>query len=176
MALAQSGIPADEEIDHPVLLPKAALQEGFTAAGRPLVNGATAASLPLGPTAANVGVNYLGVGVGFNGYSVPDAPTDVNLAVGDTQVVQWVNVSYAVFDKAGGGVFKIQTLGNALWSGFGAPCETHNSGDIIAQWDKVAHRWVVVPTSIYSAVRGLFCDLPDAGRIRPVLPLRLQHE
>jgi hypothetical protein len=43
---------------------------------------------------ATIGLNLLGVGNGFNGYVIPDAPTDVNLAVGDTQVVQWVNVSY----------------------------------------------------------------------------------
>jgi hypothetical protein len=39
------------------------------------------------------GLNLLGVGNGFPNYTVPDAPSDVNLAVGDTQVVQWVNVS-----------------------------------------------------------------------------------
>ena len=60
----------------------------------------------LAPVAATVGVDVLGVGVGFHGYSVPDAPTDVNMASGDwpgnqasAQVVQWVNVSYAVFRK-----------------------------------------------------------------------------
>jgi len=31
--------------------------------------------------------------------------------------------------------------GNALWSGFGGPCEDNNDGDIITIWDKVAHRW-----------------------------------
>src|SRR5215469_9792604 len=39
---------------------------------------------------ATIGLNLLGVGNGFPGYTVPDAPPDVNLAVGDTQVVQWV--------------------------------------------------------------------------------------
>src|SRR5579872_1505927 len=53
---------------------------------------------------ATVGINVLGVGNGFNGYVIPDAPTDVNVAAGDTEVVQWVNVSYAVFDKASGAV------------------------------------------------------------------------
>jgi hypothetical protein len=33
--------------------------------------------------------------------------------------------------------------GNALWSGFGGPCQTYNSGDILPQWDKLAHRWVM---------------------------------
>jgi hypothetical protein len=92
---------------------------------------------------AAIGLNLLGVGVGFNGYVVPDAPTDANLAVGDTQVVQWVNVSYAVFDKASGAVIAGPIEGNQFWAGFGGPCETQNDGDIIVQWDKVAHRWLM---------------------------------
>ncbi|HXZ41206.1 MAG TPA: hypothetical protein VEG68_10740 [Terriglobales bacterium] len=98
-------------------------------------------TLPL--VAATIGLNLLGVGNGFNGYSVPDAPTDVNLAVGDTQVVQWVNTSYAVFDKTTGAVIAGPIEGNTLWSGFGGNCQNDNSGDIVAQWDKIAHRWLL---------------------------------
>lgn len=90
-----------------------------------------------------IGLNLLGVGNGFPNYRVPDAPSDVNLAVGDTQVLQWVNVSYAVFDKTTGAIIAGPIAGNAFWSGFGGLCQTDNSGDPIAQWDKVAHRWVV---------------------------------
>src|SRR5438045_1159982 len=108
------------------------------------VRAAPAALAPLAaPLKGSLGVNVLGVGVGFPNYFVPDAPTDVNLAVGDTQVVQWVNVSFAVFDKATGRALTGPIDGNALWSGFGGRCETHNDGDIIAQWDKLAHRWVL---------------------------------
>jgi hypothetical protein len=117
-----------------------------------LVNAATSGPVRAAPAApapfasalnVSLGVNVLGVGVGFPNYFVPDAPTDVNLAVGDTQVVQWVNVSFAVFDKATGRALTGPIDGNALWSGFGGRCETHNDGDIIAQWDKLAHRWVL---------------------------------
>jgi hypothetical protein len=89
------------------------------------------------------GLNLLGVGNGFPNYTVPDAPSDVNLAVGDTQVVQWVNVSYAIFNKSTGAIVAGPILGNAFWSGFGGACQTSNSGDMIAQWDKLAHRWVM---------------------------------
>ncbi|HET7840688.1 MAG TPA: fibronectin type III domain-containing protein, partial [Terriglobia bacterium] len=89
------------------------------------------------------GLNLLGVGNGFPSYTVPDAPSDVNLAVGDTQVVQWVNVSYAIFDKSSGAILAGPVLGNAFWSGFGGTCQSSNSGDMIAQWDKIAHRWVM---------------------------------
>jgi hypothetical protein len=136
-------LPAGAHVAPPVKYPKLKLlqeaaqrgeapakDEVLQTSGGPLVN-------------APLGLNLLGVGNGFSGYSVPDAPTDVNLAVGDTQVVQWVNVSYAVFNKTTGAVIAGPIAGNAFWSGFGGPCQTSNSGDIIAQWDKVAHRWVM---------------------------------
>lgn len=94
--------------------------------------------------AATLGLNLLGVGNGFPGYSVPDAPPDVNLAVGDTQVLQWVNVSYAVFNKSTGAVVAGPIAGNAFWSGFGGGCQSANSGDPVILWDKIAHRWVAV--------------------------------
>ena len=118
----------------------------------------------LAPVGATVGVNVLGVGVGFQGYTVPDAPTDVNLAVGDTQVVQWVNVSYAVFDKATGASLTGPILGNTLWQGFAGTCATANSGDIIAQWDKMAHRWVLFQPVFSAPYAGCFAisTTPDA--------------
>jgi hypothetical protein len=110
--------------------------------GGPAPDGALQSEV--GPSVStSSGLNLLGVGNGFPGYSVPDAPSDVNLAVGDTQVVQWVNVSYAVFNKADGTIVAGPIPGNALWSGFGGACQNSNSGDIIAQWDKLAHRWVM---------------------------------
>jgi hypothetical protein len=70
------------------------------------------------------------------------APPDTNAAVGDTQVVQWVNVCYAVFDKSSGALIAGPFAGTNFWKGFGAPCETNNDGDIIIQWDKSNHRWL----------------------------------
>jgi hypothetical protein len=96
------------------------------------------------PVAATLGLNLLGVGNGFPGYSVPDAPPDTVMAVGDTQVLEWVNVSYAVFNKTTGAVVAGPIAGNAFWSGFGGGCQTANSGDPVILWDKIAHRWVAV--------------------------------
>jgi len=132
------------EVEHPVLYPK--LQQLTEAAQRgqkPVPDGAlqTATTGPF--VNASIGLNLLGVGNGFPNYTVPDAPSDVNLAVGDTQVLQWVNVSYAVFDKSTGAIVLGPILGNSLWAGFGGLCQSDNSGDIIAQWDKIAHRWVL---------------------------------
>jgi hypothetical protein len=69
-------------------------------------------------------------------------PPDTNAAVGDTQVVQWVNDCYAVFDKASGGLIAGPFAGNQFWAGFGGDCETRNDGDPIIQWDKAHHVWV----------------------------------
>ena len=88
------------------------------------------------------GINVPGIGNGFLNYSVSDAPPDANLAVGDTQIVQWVNVSFAVFNKATGAAGPA-ALGKSLWSALGGPCASNNSGQPIVQWDRTAHRWLL---------------------------------
>src|SRR5439155_26105255 len=52
---------------------------------------------PLVGTSAGVG--FAGVGNGDYGFAPNSAPPDTNMAVGLTQVVQWVNESFAVFSK-----------------------------------------------------------------------------
>jgi len=100
-------------------------------------------SSPGGPASINLGLNLLGVGYGFPNYSVPDAPPDTNAAVGDTEVVEWVNVSYAIFSKTTGTLLAGPVEGNTLWSSLGGICASQNDGDIIAQWDRTAHRWLL---------------------------------
>lgn len=81
-------------------------------------------------------------------------PPDTNAAVGDSQVVQWVNECYAVFDKSTGAPIAGPFAGTNFWSGFGGPCEANNDGDPIIQWDKVNHRWLaaqnVFNTPVYT--------------------------
>jgi hypothetical protein len=96
---------------------------------------------------ATVGLNFDGVGNNAtnNCPSVSRAivaPPDTNAAVGDTQVVQWVNLCYEVFDKATGARIAGPFAGNSFWSGFKSFCSTSNAGDIIIQWDKANHVWV----------------------------------
>ncbi len=110
--------------------------------------------------------SWLGVGIGFFGYGVPDAPTDANLSIGDTQIVQWVNVSLAVFDLNGNNIlFNGQHFvsGQTLFSGL-PHCGSSNSGDIIAQWDKIAHRWVMYQPRFSSPYYDCFAisQTPDA--------------
>ena len=114
-------------------------------------HGAEAASAvePLSASliSATIGLSFEGVG-NTSFLNCPSvalqevAPPDTNAAVGDTQVVEWVNTCYAVFDKATGTLISGPFSGTNFWKGFGAPCETNNDGDIIIQWDKTNHRWL----------------------------------
>lgn len=85
----------------------------------------------------------LGLGYGFPNFAhVCMCMPDENLAVGDIQVVEYVNVAYAVFDKSTGAAILGPVLQTRLWSGFSGRCADDLSSDVIVQWDKVAHRWL----------------------------------
>ena len=96
-------------------------------------------------------LNFDGIGQGVFGFSVGVAPPDTNGAVGATQYVQWVNLSFAVFNKSTGALVKGPVAGNSLWSGFGGGCETSNSGDPIVTYDKQASRWVFTQFAVAAA-------------------------
>ncbi|HEV2492108.1 MAG TPA: hypothetical protein VG204_03455 [Terriglobia bacterium] len=119
----------------------------------------TAVQTSAGPLVSTTnGLNILGVGVGFSGpqgpFSPNAAPPDTNGAAGASQFVQWVNESYAVFGKSTGNVLLGPIAGNSLWSGFAdTQCSAHNDGDIIAQYDKAANRWVMAQPVFESPYR-----------------------
>jgi hypothetical protein len=123
-----------------------------------------------GPDTAEFNNNYsvLGVGVGFPNYSVPDAPPDTTMAVGDTEVVQGVNVSYADFNKSTGAVIPINgaesTLFYTPWHALipNTLCGEHNPGDIIVKFD----RYAPDAERVYFAVRGLRCRFYDEYLLR----------
>ena len=98
--------------------------------------------------------SFLGVGNGFPNYSVPDAPPDTNMAVGDTQIVQWVNTSYTICSKTSPYTCGASIEGNTLWNNLGGICAANNSGDIIAQWDVQAHRWLLTQ-NVFSGTYGV---------------------
>ncbi len=99
--------------------------------------------------ATTAGKNIAGVGNGDYGFAPDAAPPDTNGAVGATQYVQWVNESFAVFNKASGAIATgFPKTGNTLWAGFGGGCQANNDGDPIAQYDKLANRWVLTQFSV----------------------------
>jgi hypothetical protein len=110
---------------------------------------------PLVGTTAELGL--AGVGNGDYGFTDQYAPPDTNGVVGATQYVQWVNTDFAVFDKVTGAIASgFPKSGNAIWQGFGGPCETNNDGDPIVQYDKDAQRWIMTQFSV-SATPYLQC-------------------
>lgn len=89
------------------------------------------------------------------------SPSDSTGDVGPNHYVQWANLRFAVyalrrdpvtrritgFDLAPG----FPKNGNAVWQGFGGPCETYNDGDPIVQYDQLADRWVLTQFAVTSA-------------------------
>jgi hypothetical protein len=102
----------------------------------------------IAPLTPLVTSSFEGLGQGQYGFSVTGAPPDTNGTVGATQYVQWVNTSFAIFNKTTGALISGPTAGNTLWSGFGGGCQTNNDGDPVVLYDKVAQRWVFSQFSV----------------------------
>src|SRR5262249_54469855 len=114
------------------------------------------------PSAPNSGLGFPGVGAGDYGYQVVAAPPDTNGDVGSTQYVQWVNTSFAVFDKATGKLVYGPAAGNTLWADLVndpnlSACATTNDGDPVVQYDQLAGRWVMSQVSIGSGAGYFVC-------------------
>ena len=107
---------------------------------------------PLGVSATS----FEGVGTGLP-YSVVSAPSDSTGAAGDTQYVEWVNVAFAVFDKATGRTLYGPADGRTLWSGFGGGCELENDGDPIVLYDRLAKRWLMTQFAVTGGPPYLEC-------------------
>jgi len=104
-----------------------------------------------GPKVGTVdGLNFAGAGQGDYGYSDFYAPPDTNGAVGATQYVQFVNASFAIFNKTTGALEIPIADANTIWAGFGGTCEANNDGDGIVKYDRIANRWVVSQLSVAS--------------------------
>src|SRR4029077_2860136 len=91
-----------------------------------------------GPRKTSDGIQF--PGVGSNGF----VPPDTNMAVGPNHILQTVNSRYAIFDKSGNllvGPFSLSSIWAPLGSGNG--CATNDAGDVVAQYDKLADRFIV---------------------------------
>jgi len=104
--------------------------------------GADLATLP--------GLNLPGLGLGFTGPQGPFtfawAPSDSNASVGATQVVEVVNVSLLVLDKATGTPTLGPVLMKSLWTGVNKSCASEGGTaliDPVVLYDKQAQRWVL---------------------------------
>ena len=93
-------------------------------------------------------LSFEGLGNGQYGFSITGAPPDTNGTVGSTQYVQWVNTSFAIFNKSTGALISGPSAGNTLWSGFGGGCQSNNDGDPVVLYDKLANRWIFSQFSV----------------------------
>ncbi len=86
-----------------------------------------------------------------NGVYPPDTEGDV----GPNHYVQWVNLSFQVWDKNGNSLFG-PVDGNTLWQALGGPCFSSNDGDPIVLYDSLADRWFmsqfIIPGPYYQAI------------------------
>ncbi len=93
--------------------------------------------------------NYVGLGNGFNAWTNQGLlPPDTTMAVGNNQIVQWVNLRLTVLNKATGALLlggSGYVNGNQIWSGLGATsvCATKNQGDPVLQYDRTVGRWIL---------------------------------
>lgn len=101
---------------------------------------------PTGVPTPAVGIAVNGMRIGLGGGGVPP---DTTGDVGPNHYFQWVNTSWALFDKTTGALVDIPgdpddvVPGNSFFVGFGGLCETTNRGDPLVLFDDHARRWVV---------------------------------
>jgi hypothetical protein len=106
--------------------------------------------------------SFDGLGSGFEGPQGNASfrnPSDNSLAVGPNHIVQIVNVRLAVYTKKGGTypesgkVLYGPVATNAIFTGFGGPCEAHLNGDAVVRYDQLAGRWLIV-MPLFAPLRG----------------------
>jgi hypothetical protein len=115
----------------------------------------------------------IGGGLIINGrpFSVGASPADTTGAIGSRHYVQWVNTSFAIFDREGALVYG-PTSGKTLWKGFKGPCETDNDGDPVVMYDRFAQRWILTQFAVSSGPPFYECiavsntDDPTGGYAR----------
>lgn len=81
-----------------------------------------------------------GLRIGLGGGAVPP---DTTGDVGPDHYLQWVNTSWALFNKTTGALVSGPAAGNSFWNGFGGLCQSTNRGDPLVLFDDAAQRWVV---------------------------------
>jgi hypothetical protein len=82
-------------------------------------------------------------------------PPDTVGAIGPDHYVQMVNLSFAIWDRAGN-LLHGPASNNTLWQGFGGPCEKTNDGDPIVLYDHLADRWMMSQFALPRFPRGPF--------------------
>lgn len=92
----------------------------------------------------------------FEGVNNVDSvlPPDTNGDIGPNHYVQWVNLTFAIYDRAGTVLYG-PAAGSTIWDGFGGPCENTNNGDPIVLYDHLADRWLMSQFALPNNYFGL---------------------
>lgn len=137
MAVPQGAVP--REVEHP--RPRRIL----AGASAPVEDRAEQTAIAP-PVSATIGLDFEGIPNSANGKSLEGIPSDDNLAVGATQVVETINTAWQVFDKATGkSVFGPQQI-SAMFTGVPGLCgqgQTFFWTDPIVLYDQFAGRWII---------------------------------
>jgi hypothetical protein len=109
------------------------------------------------------GLNLLGLGSGFVGpqgsFQFAFTPPDPTASVGANQVVETVNLSWAVFDKVKGTPILGPASIPAIWNGFNSACSSTARlavADPVVLYDKQAGRWVIELVTLGSTAYSCF--------------------
>ena len=98
------------------------------------------------PVSAKIELNFDGIPNSANGQGLEGIPSDNNLAVGATQMVETINTAYQVYDKTTGkSVFGPQQI-SAIFTGMSGLCgqgQTFFWTDPVVMYDQIANRWVI---------------------------------
>ena len=174
---ATPSVDTDEDVESPnqMYIPRggavkagaAKLQQAtVTAAASAMYTQTTNGTLPVSVTAS-----YTGLGNGFSGWTNQGLlPPDTTLAVGNNQILQWVNVRLTILNKTTG----VKLLsgsgyvnGSQIWSGLSSTsiCRTQNNGDPVVQYDRIANRWVLSQFAFNSTnTQNAFCFAVSQSR------------
>jgi hypothetical protein len=128
---------------HPVQRPRP-LQRPLPG---PISQGPDTAEQPLAssPVAASLGFDFDGIPNAANGTLI-GVPSDSNLSVGDTQVVEVINTAYEVYDKTTARSFFPPQQISTIFTGMPGLCGqgvTFFFSDPVVVYDKMAGRWVI---------------------------------
>ncbi len=138
--------------------------DGVRVLPRKTLPGRVGSEAPAGPVetlvqdAAGSGV-LAAVGVGFDGVSNVNGvlPPDPTGAIGPNHYVQAVNLSFAIYDRAGTRLYGPAST-NTIWSGFGGPCQSTNNGDPIVLYDRAADRFLISQFALPNYPSGPFYE------------------
>jgi len=113
-------------------------------------DGALQAEGPALVAAPAAAVNFEGLG-NVNLVLPPDPTGDI----GPNHYVQMVNLSLAIWDRAGQQIYG-PADSSTLWQGFGGACAASNDGDPIVLYDQLADRWLLSQFALPNYPKGPF--------------------